>query len=68
MDKEIKDVKRNGKKENISFDKILHRIKRIGKEENIKINYSALVMKIIDQLHDDIYLLFVSWCVDRSVR
>ena len=50
----MKVVKRNGKKENMSFDKILHRIKRIGKEEGIKINYSALVMKIIDQLHDDI--------------
>jgi len=47
-------IKRNGKKENISFDKILYRIKRIGEEENIKINYSALVMKIIDQLHDNI--------------
>ncbi len=48
----MKVVKRSGKKENMSFDKILHRIKRIGKEEGIKINYSALVMKIIDQLHD----------------
>ena len=50
----MKVIKRNGKKENMSFDKILHRIKRIGEEESIKINYSALVMKIIDQLHDDI--------------
>ena len=47
-------IKRNGKKQQISFDKILHRIKRVGQEVNIKINYSALVMKIIDQLYDNI--------------
>ena len=47
-------IKRNGSKEQISFDKILHRIKRVGQEVNIKINYSALVMKIIDQLYDNI--------------
>ena len=47
-------IKRNGVKQQISFDKILHRIKRIGQEVNIKINYSALVMKIIDQLYDNI--------------
>jgi len=47
-------IKRDGSKVEMSFDKILHRIKRIGEEENIKINFSALVMKIIDQLHNDI--------------
>ena len=47
-------IKRNGEKQPISFDKILYRIKRIGQEVNIKINYSALVMKIIDQLYDNI--------------
>lgn len=54
MEDEMHVVKRNGKKEQISFDKILHRIKRVGQEVNIKINYSALVMKIIDQLYDNI--------------
>ncbi len=47
-------IKRNGTKQQISFDKILYRIKRVGQEVNIKINYSALVMKIIDQLYDNI--------------
>jgi len=45
-------IKRNGSLESISFDKILFRIKRIGEEANIKINFSALVMKIIDQLQN----------------
>ena len=54
MEDEMHVVKRDGNKEQISFDKILHRIKRVGQEVNIKINYSALVMKIIDQLYDNI--------------
>jgi ribonucleoside-diphosphate reductase alpha subunit len=48
-------VKRDGKKEIISFDKILKRIKTIGTEVNIKINYTALAIKVIDQLYDGIY-------------
>ena len=47
-------TKRNGNKEIISFDKILQRIKKIGKEQGIQINYTSLVMKIIDQLYDGI--------------
>ena len=47
-------IKRNGKKEDISFDKILKRIKVLGQEAGIQINYSALVMKVIDQLYDNI--------------
>ena len=31
---------------------IINRIKKIGKEANIHINYSSLVMKVIDQLYD----------------
>jgi len=54
MTDEMNVIKRNGEKEEMSFDKILHRVKRIGEEENIKLNYSSLVMKIIDQLHNDI--------------
>jgi ribonucleoside-diphosphate reductase alpha chain len=47
-------VKRNGQKETVSFDKILERIKKVGLEANIKINYTSLVMKVIDQLYDGI--------------
>ena len=47
-------VKRNGDLEDISFDKILTRVKKLGQEANIQINYSSLVMKVIDQLHDKI--------------
>ena len=47
-------VKRNGAKEVIAFDKILRRVKKIGTEYNIRINYSSLVMKVIDQLYDNI--------------
>jgi ribonucleotide reductase alpha subunit len=47
-------IKRSGKREEISFDKILKRVKKLGKEANIQVNFSALVMKIIDQLFDGI--------------
>jgi len=47
-------TKRNGQLEDIAFDKILKRIKTIGQEVNIQINYSALTMKVIDQLYDTI--------------
>ena len=48
-------TKRNGKQEVVSFDKISTRIKKLGQEANIKVNYTALVMKVIDQLHSGIY-------------
>jgi ribonucleotide reductase alpha subunit len=47
-------TKRNGKLEDISFDKILSRVKKLCQEANIQINYSSLVMKVIDQLFDKI--------------
>jgi len=47
-------TKRNGNLENISFDKILKRVKKLCQEANIQINYSSLVMKVIDQLYDKI--------------
>ena len=53
-DQEMKVKKRNGNLEEISFDKILHRVKSIGSEAGINLNYSMLVMKIIDQLYDGI--------------
>jgi len=51
---EMRVQKRNGLLEEISFDKILNRIKKLGYEANIQINYSSLVMKVIDQLYDKI--------------
>jgi ribonucleoside-diphosphate reductase alpha chain len=53
-DDEMYVTKRNGKQEIVSFDKILKRIKTLGQEANIKINYTTLVMKVIDQLYDGI--------------
>ena len=48
-------IKRNGKKEIISFDKILKRIKNLGKEIGLQnIAYAQVTMKIIDQLYDNI--------------
>lgn len=47
-------TKRNGHQEIVSFDKILKRIKTLGQEANIKINYTTLVMKVIDQLFSGI--------------
>ena len=47
-------TKRDGKLEDMSFDKISNRIKNLGQEVGIQINYSALVMKVIDQLYDKI--------------
>jgi ribonucleoside-diphosphate reductase alpha subunit len=47
-------TKRNGKTENVSFDKILTRIKKIGNEVGIQLNYSSLAIKVIDQLYDKI--------------
>ena len=49
-------TKRSGKKEVMSFDKILNRIKKIGREDNrdLEVNYTALTVKIIDRLYPDI--------------
>lgn len=47
-------TKRNGNQEIVAFDKILARIKRLGQEANVKINYTNLVMKVIDQLYTGI--------------
>ena len=46
--------KRNGNLEIVSFDKILTRVKTLGTLSNISINYTALVIKIIDQLYNGI--------------
>lgn len=51
-EKDMHVTKRNGSVEIVSFDKILNRIKNIGIESNININYTSLVVKVIDQLYD----------------
>jgi hypothetical protein len=53
-DTDMRVTKRDGELEDIAFDKILTRVKKLGQEANIQINYSALVMKVIDQLYDKI--------------
>lgn len=47
-------IKRSGKKEVTSFDKILNRIKKLGKEDNLDVNYTSLSVKIIDRLYPNI--------------
>ena len=54
FDTEMFVTKRDGKTEIVSFDKILKRIKNIGQEVGIQINYTTLVIKVIDQLYDGI--------------
>ena len=54
MENEMHVTKRNGELEDVAFDKILNRVKKVGQEVNIQINYSSLVMKVIDQLYDKI--------------
>ena len=53
-DDEMYVTKRNGVREIISFNKILNRVKKVGNETNVKINFTTLVMKVIDQLFDGI--------------
>ena len=48
-------LKRNGEREIVAFDKILARLKMLGQEAGITgVNYTTLVIKIIDQLYDGI--------------
>ena len=54
LNEEMYVTKRDGKREIVSFDKILNRIKKIGQANNMKLNYTTLVMKVIDQLYDGI--------------
>ena len=46
-------MKRNGKLETMSFDKILRRVKSVGTNLN-NVNFSMLTMKIIDRLYNKI--------------
>jgi ribonucleoside-diphosphate reductase alpha chain len=48
-------LKRNGDREIVAFDKILARLKTLGQQSRITgVNYTTLVIKIIDQLYDGI--------------
>jgi ribonucleoside-diphosphate reductase alpha chain len=54
-EKEMRVKKRDGTFQNIAFDKILNRVKNLGKMAGItSINYSSLIIKVIDQLYDGI--------------
>ena len=55
-EQEMRVMKRNGKFEDISFDKILNRVKNLGNnmEPKLKLNYSQFVMDVIEQLYPDI--------------
>ena len=67
-DTELRVLKRNGEYQDVSFDKILKRVKTLGNknnnknenenenenEQNLQVNYSQLVLKVIDQLYNDI--------------
>ena len=56
MNHEDSVIKRNGKSETISFDKILQRVKKLGAEgsHELNVNYTSLTKKIIDRLYDGI--------------
>lgn len=54
VEQEMRVKKRDGSYQEIRFDKILTRVKKIGAQAGVTINFSALVMKIIDQLYDGI--------------
>ena len=48
-------LKRNGEREIVAFDKIAARLKMLGAQAKITgVNYTTLVIKIIDQLYDGI--------------
>ncbi len=55
MGEDMHVIKRNGEREIVAFDKILARLKTLGQEAGITgVNYTTLVIKIIDQLYDGI--------------
>jgi ribonucleotide reductase alpha subunit len=55
-DLEMHVVKRNGRKQDVSFDKILHRVKALGAEctPRLNLNYAELVVRVVDQLYSGI--------------
>ena len=55
MNDELHVIKRDGTIELLSFDKILKRVKCLGTETkpHLNVNYTQLVMKVVDQLYDN---------------
>ena len=55
-DLEMHVLKRSGTKEDVSFDKILHRVKALGGECDppLSLNYADLVVRVVDQLYSGI--------------
>ena len=52
---EMRVTKRGGQTETVSFDKILTRIRNLGQmKPEVKVNFPALVMKVIEQIYDGI--------------
>jgi ribonucleotide reductase alpha subunit len=47
-------IKRNDLREKLSYKKILERTRKVGNKFENNINYTELVMKVMDQLHNDI--------------
>ena len=55
VEQDMRVIKRSGEHEVIAFDKILARIRNVGQQAGIAaVNYTALAMKVIDQLYDGI--------------
>jgi ribonucleotide reductase alpha subunit len=52
LDSQMHVKKRDGSFQEVKFDKILTRVKKMGTQAGVSINFSALVIKIIDQLYD----------------
>ena len=61
MNQEMQVEKRSGAYEEVSFDKILNRVKILGTkiQPALNLNYSQLVMKVIDQLHNNISTIMI---------
>ena len=55
-DLEMQVKKRDGRMQDVSFDKILHRVKALGAEctPPLSISYADLVMRVVDQLYSGI--------------
>ncbi len=61
VEEELYIIKRDGTQEVVSFDKILKRVKALGTgvagaspiESKLNVNYSQLVMKVVDQLYNN---------------
>ncbi len=49
-------IKRDGTKQQVSFDKILNRVRNMGRDisDNNYINYTSLAMKVIEQIYNGI--------------